>query len=70
MVVCRIFEKRGPGHQMAAQYGAPVAEEETEEERGEEHEKEKEVITEEVRDSAANYVQLIDLHEVPLSFSV
>ncbi|XP_078173369.1 uncharacterized protein LOC144567181 isoform X2 [Carex rostrata] len=63
MVVCRIFEKRGPGHQMAAQYGAPVAEEEAEEERGEEHEKEKEVITEEVRDGAANYVQLTDLHE-------
>ena len=27
-MVCRIFQKRGPGPQNGAQYGAPLAEEE------------------------------------------
>ncbi|KAJ3690444.1 hypothetical protein LUZ61_019608 [Rhynchospora tenuis] len=63
LVVCRIFEKRGPGHQLGAQYGAPVAEEESEEEKGKEHEEEKEGVNEEVRDSPDNFVQLDDLHE-------
>ncbi|KAJ4777262.1 NAC domain-containing protein 78 [Rhynchospora pubera] len=63
LVVCRIFEKRGPGHQLGAQYGAPVAEEESEEEKGKEHEEEKEGVNEEVRGSPDNFFQLDDLHE-------
>ncbi|KAJ3682544.1 hypothetical protein LUZ60_015117 [Juncus effusus] len=35
LVVCRIFEKKGAGHQIGAQYGAPVTEEESEEEKDE-----------------------------------